>query len=169
VAPKGSWCSNFLLAGSKEQTDDNIELAVRARFPRFYSYIDVYDSIGIYFYYIQRVQVLDRPNVMKVHKGLKVEHAHKIAQRVIQLPYGEPLIPTEQEATRIQKYGCREFIYNEDMLLDRNCRALTTQYNCVWWGEIPEHKYIHSIWWRYNVKPDPTKGIYVVTYRLYVK
>ena len=168
AVPQQTWKSCFLLKGHKQQTKENVEYAARHYMPTLYAVQDVYDSLGIYFYYKTEIMPSKLGLIFKPYKGMKIEKRHNLTIRVLQCNSKNEIQFTEQEKKKIHKYGLKEFLYSNDKWIEENARMLTSHSNKVWVAEIDNTNkgmYVNAIWCNYDIIPKDDMKLFCIVSR----
>lgn len=164
-----TWKSVFLLKGYKQPTKENVAYAARTYIPNLNVVQDIYDSLGIFYFYKKEIMPSKLGLMYKPHKGTKVDKRHGISMRVIQCDSKEDITFTSMEKTRISKYGIKEFLYDDGRWIEDNARMLTSHSNKVWIAKIDntnKGKYVNAIWCNFDIVPEDNKVLYCIVYRL---
>lgn len=166
--PQQTWKSCFLLKGYKQPTKENVAYAANIRIPTLRAVQDIYDSIGIFYFYKTEIMPSKIGSIYKPHKGTKIERRHNLSIRVIQCNSKEDIIYTDKEKSRLSKYGVKEFLYNNNIWIEENARMLTSHSNKVWIAEIDntnKGKFVNAVWCNYDIIPENNMKLYCIVYR----
>ena len=167
--PQQTWKSCFLLEGNKQQTKENVAIAVAHYYPNLYAVQDIYDSVGIMHYYKTQILPSISSPIFKPYKGMKIEKTHNLSIRVQQVWGRHNLTFTEDEVKHMKKNGCAFFMYDNTKWIEDNCRYLTSSSNKVWIAEVDNTNrgnFVNAVWCNYDIIPEDGMKLYVICYRI---
>lgn len=153
--------------GDHNLTKENVQHVIFAyllpNIKRKEEYADVYDSIGIYYYYTQHLKKADTTKPVEVTKKLKIDEKAGFSYSIYL-----GATPMLDSFTRIcNSRGVRQFIYNTDMAPREQISRLISNSSEVWYSEIPfdGNKFIDEVLLQCGRLPSPEENIYMLGYR----
>lgn len=152
-------------SGSKSLTKENVQEAVEVLMPHLPirdDLEDIYDSIGIYYFYTKRYMSRDLSVPYEVTTTISAKPRCNFEYYI---SCGEK--PKMSEAGRlVETRGVRKFVFNASMSPRENVHRLASNSNDVWVGEVPETcSYIVPALWELGRLPEPGEKIWLIGFR----
>ncbi len=153
---------------SRAPTKENVQYHISKLLPNIpiiTEYEDVYDALGIYYYFLQRLRKRDEgeeQRIIPVTTSLPNTTTAYSSRIFIAKEFKVPGIYARIAKNR----GIRQFKFNTSMNVAENIGRLVSNSNEFWWAEVPSNTaYINAILWELGKVPTDEEHIFVVGVR----
>ncbi len=176
-----SWRTRFCTTKEgKSYEKEDVVTEVLRRHPEFYRMdmpVDTYEAIGILYAYLDHFapKIIKTTSgksipIQQINKTMAREKRHNNTVKCFSARGIEDLMRQllqDKELNNIREWrGMGIFKFENSLTLEENIRALTSNSNLLWIGEIPENSiYFSSVLWKYNIKWREGDSIWIACYR----
>lgn len=148
---------------SKDNAQDAIMTYLTPNLPYTEEYSDVYDSIGIYYYYTRHFMNQDLSTPIEVTKRLKIQDT---IDYVLDYIVDSKLDLSKYDRI-LKNRGVRYFLFSNDMSPTEHIKRLVSNSNELWVCDVPliNNKYIDIILKGCGKLPGPDERVFLIGYR----